>query len=104
MSKVVKLGADDLRKVIKEEAQRVHEEYPQIGGTSDEELVPFAPVQKKWLELSGGLEPDEVEPEEHEEFIVTIAAGLGVPEDAVRDLIQDWGEATSLGALTDAVR
>jgi hypothetical protein len=96
----IRLG--DLKKVIKEEAERLSEGYPQIGGSS--ELIPFATVEKLWNQMSGGRAPDEVEPEEHEEFIASIAGQLNADEDVVRDIVVDWGTSTSLDALRGATR
>jgi hypothetical protein len=80
----------------------LQEGYPQIGGSSN--LVPFATVQKLWNQLSGGLDPDEVEPEEHEEFIAQIAGQLNTDEDTIRDMVVDWGTSTSLNALSGATK
>lgn len=56
-------------------------------------------VEKMWFELSNGLEPDEVTPEEHEEYIAAISTELGVDEDSVRERVVIWGENSSMDAL-----
>jgi hypothetical protein len=49
----MKIRLGDLKKIIKEEAVLARS-------------ASFDTLQRQWLKLSGGLEPDEVDPQDHE--------------------------------------
>ncbi len=59
----------------------------------------YSTVMEMWLEKSGGLEPDEVDPERHEQLISIVAGALNADQQEVADMIVDWGSATSMGPM-----